>query len=607
MINRKDILMEQIKKREEIDDLYKWDLNKIYNSKKQIENDIATIKKLISKFQKYEGKLLESAKNLLDATKIHFDIIRLIDKLTVYSNMLYHEDMSCSKNQILVGKISKLSDEVFEKLAFYSPELLKSDFAKINDFILEEKDLETYRFVFEDLFREKAHTLSLVEEQLLARLGEVFSGPNDIYEALDDVDLSFSNVIDENNLEIQLNGSNYTRLIKSNNRRVRRDTFLKFYEGYNNFKNTFASCLNASINADYFISKTRKYNSVLEMSLFSNNIDTNLYDKLISKVNDNLDVLHKYVALKKKVLNLDEMHMYDMYVPLISDIDKTYSYEDAKSLVLKALEPLGSDYINDLENVFNSNCIDVYNNKNKRGGAYSWGCYDSDPYVLLNYESTFNDVSTVAHELGHSMHSYYSNKNQEYHNSSYTIFLAEIASVVNEILLNKYAYNHADSKEEKLYYLNNLLESFRTTLYRQTMFAEFEKIIHEMVASNETLTADNLSDVYLSLNKKYYGDSVISDDEISYEWARISHFYSSFYVYKYATGIAIACRIVSDILDNKENAKENYLEFLKSGGKDYSLNILKNVGIDIVNDDTIDKAIEMFNDTLEEFIKVLNS
>lgn len=599
--------MEQIRKREEINDIYKWDLSKIYNCEKQLEDDISLINDLTNKFINYEGKLLNSAKDLLEATKLHFSIIRLIDKLSVYSNMLYHQDMSNSKSQILVGRISKLSDEIFEKLAFYSPELLAGDFAKVKEFIKEEKQLETYKFIFEDLFREKEHTLSLVEEQMLARLGEVFSSSEDIYSSLDDVDLTFGSVIDEDNEEVELNGSNYSRLIKSNDRRVRKETFEKFYKSYNSFKNTFASTLNSSVNADLFVAKTRNYNSVLEMSLYSNNIDINLYDKLISKVNDNLDVLHKYVSLKKQMLNLDEMHMYDMYVPLIKDIDKTYSYEDAKELVLKALEPLGSTYIKDLNTVFNSSCIDVYNNKNKRGGAYSWGCYDSDPYVLLNYESTFNDVSTVAHELGHSMHSYYSHKNQEYHNSSYTIFLAEIASTVNEILLNKYAYNHADSKEEKLYYLNNLLESFRTTLYRQTMFAEFEKTIHEKVANMETLTADNLSDTYLSLNKKYYGNDVMVDDEIAYEWARISHFYSSYYVYKYATGIAIACRIVSDILANKENAKENYLEFLKSGGKDYSLNILKNVGIDIVNDDTIDKAIEMFDDTLKEFIKVLNS
>lgn len=296
--------------------------------------------------------------------------------------------------------------------------------------------------------------------------------------------------------------------------------------------------------------------------------------------------------------------MYDIYVPLVKDIEKKYTYEEAVNIIKEALKPLGETYIKDLTNIIDSKCIDVYNNKNKRGGAYSWGSYDTLPYILLNFENDFYSVSTLAHELGHSMHSYYSHKTQEYQDSSYTIFLAEIASTVNEILLNKYMYKISKTKEEKLFYLNNLLEDFRTTLIRQTMFAEFEKIIHEKEEEGEILTLELFSDTYLSLNKKYYGNDIISDDLIKLEWARISHFYNSFYVYKYSTGISIACRIVSDILEEKENALENYLEFLKSGGKTYSLDILKNIDIDIVNDDTIDKALKMFKDTLKEFKEV---
>ena len=597
----------QIKNRCEIEDKYKWDLGKIYKNEDEISKDIEEVKIKTNEFIQFQGKLTENANNLLSAIELQFSIIRILDKLIVYSNMKYHEDQACSKSKTLMGKIDKLSNEIFEKLAFFTPELLESDYDKILGFIKEEKNLKTYEHVLEDVFREKEHSLSIKEEEMLARLGEVLAGYEDVYTSLDDVDLSFGKITDEEENEVEINGSNFTKYIKSNDRRVRKDTFYTFYNAYKGMQNTFSSTLKGSVDVDTFVSNTRKYESVLQMSLYSDNIDTKLYDKLINKVNDSLDILHKYIKLRKDVLKLDDMHMYDIYAPLVKNIDKNYTYEEAKEIVINALQPLGDTYINDLTKLFESKIIDVYNNKNKHGGAYSWGCYDSMPYVLLNYEGTYNDVSTIAHELGHSMHSYYSHKNQEYHNSSYTIFLAEIASTVNEILLNRYSYENAKTKEEKLYYLNNLLESFRTTLYRQTMFAEFEKIIHDEVQNGGILTSEYLSNTYLELNKKYYGNDIISDEEISYEWMRISHFYNSFYVYKYATGIAIASSIASDILNKKDNALENYIEFLSSGGKDYSLNILKNVGIDIVNDDTIDKAIKMFEDTINEFINVLNS
>ena len=310
------------------------------------------------------------------------------------------------------------------------------------------------------------------------------------------------------------------------------------------------------------------------------------------------------MKVRKEVLNLEEVHMYDVYAPLVKNITKDYTYEEGKELVLKALEPLGSTYISDLKEIFNSNCIDVYNNENKRSGAYSWGSYDTLPYVLLNYEGKFTDVSTIAHELGHSMHSFYSHKNREYHDSGYPIFLAEIASTVNEIFLNKYCSLHAETKEEKAFFLNNLLENLRTTLIRQTMFAEFELIIHDLEEKGEVLTEELLSETYLDLNKKYFPGAV-SDDLIKLEWARIPHFYTSFYVYKYATGISVACKIVSDILNKKEKALENYMKFLSSGGSDFPLEILKKTGIDIANDDTIDKALEMFRDTLNEFKEIM--
>lgn len=593
--------MTKPRKREEVSDKYKWDLSKIYKNEEELNKDIEVIKTKVEELLKYQGNLVKDSKNLEEATNKYFEISRLIDKIIVYSHMKRHEDLSVSKNEALVGKVDKFSDEISEKLAFYTPELLNEDYEIVEKYLKENPNLQKYAFMFEDLFREKDHILSLKQEEMMARLGEIFSIPENTFHVLDDVNLKFQNIKDETGKEVALTNSNYSVYIKSNDREVRKQAFESLYNSYNSFKNTFASLLKGNIKSNFFVSNSRHYNSPLEMSLYGDNIDKKLYLNLIEKVHNNLDIVHDYMKTRKKVLNLEELHMYDVYAPLVENSEKEYSYEEAKDLVIKALSPLGETYIKDLKTLFDSNCIDVYHNENKRGGAYSWGCYETLPYVLLNYEGKFTDVSTVAHELGHSMHSFYSCKYQDYHDSGYPIFLAEIASTVNEILLNKYCSQNAKTKEEKAYYLNNLLENFRTTLIRQTMFAEFELKIHDLEQEGVSLTEEVLSETYLELNKLYFGEDVISDDLIKLEWARIPHFYTSFYVYKYATGISVAARIASDILNHKEGALENYLEFLSSGGSNYPLEILKKVGIDIVNDDTIDKALELFRETLEEF------
>lgn len=597
--------MSKIKNRDEIDNKYKWDLSKIYKTSEAIEKDIKTVKEKTKEFKKYQGTITKNSENLYKATEEYFSIIRVLDKLVVYSHMKSDEDKSISKNVELEGKIDKLTDEISEQLAFYSPELLNEDYELIQKYIKENDKLKKYSFMFYDLFREKEHILPLREEEMMARLGEIFSVPENAFHMLDDVNIRFNPIKDENGAEVELTSSNYSTYLKSTDRRVRKEAFESLYTAYDKLKQTYATLLNGNVKSNFFISTTRKYNSPLEMSLYGDNIDKKLYTGLINKVTNNLDIIKEYINLRKKILKLDEIHMYDVYAPLVDNISKEFTYEEAKDIVLKALEPLGETYIKDLTYLFNSNCIDIYNNRNKKSGAYSWGCYDTLPYVLLNFEGKFNDVSTIAHELGHSMHSFYSHKYQEYHDSGYPIFLAEIASTVNEILLNKYCSQNAKTKEEKAYYLNNLLESFRTTLVRQTMFADFELKIHDLEEQGEVLTEELLSKTYLDLNKKYFTDAAISDDLIKLEWARIPHFYSSFYVYKYATGIAVACRIVSDILSGKENALENYIEFLSSGGNDFPLEILKKVNIDIINDDTIDKALEMFRQTLKEFEEIV--
>ena len=597
--------MSKIKKREEVDDKYKWDLTKIYKTNEEISSDLKKVKELAKDFLKYKGKLVQDSATLLKATEEYFSLIRIMDKLIVYSHMKSDEDKAIAKSEELVGKVDRLSDEIGEMLAFYSPELLENDYEKVQQFIDENDGLKKYDFMFKDLFREKDHILSLEGEEMMARLGEVFTVSENAFRMLDDVNMKFGTIKDEDDKEIELTSTNYSTYLKSNDRRVRKDAFESLYNAYNDFKQTYATLLKGNVKSNFFVSNTRKYNSPLEMSLYGDNIDKKLYTGLIEKVHNNLDIMKEYMELRKEILDLDAVHMYDVYAPLVKNISKKFTYEEAKELVLKALEPLGETYINDLKNIFDSNCIDVYNNKGKRSGAYSWGAYDTLPYVLLNFEGKFTDVSTVAHELGHSMHSYYSHKYQEYHDSGYPIFLAEIASTVNEMLLNHYCSKNAKTKEEKAYYLNNLLENFRTTLVRQTMFAEFELLIHDLDEQGEVLTEELLCDTYLELNKKYFTEAAVSDDLIKLEWARIPHFYTSFYVYKYATGIAVASRIVSDILNSKEGALDNYMKFLSSGGNDFPLEILKKVNIDIANDDTIDKALEMFRETLKEFKEII--
>lgn len=592
------------KQRKEINDKYKWDLSKIYSNLDEVNKDIEVLNDKVESYLKYKGNITLSSESLFNATNDYFSISRILDKLIVYSHMKFDEDKGVSSSEALMGKIDKLADNVSEKLAFYTPEVLNEDYVKIKEFIDENDSLKKYSFMFEDLFREKFHILPLEQEEMMARLGEVLSSPENTFRVLDDVNLKFNDIMDESSNKVHLTNSNYSNYLKSEDRRVRKEAFDSLYSSYNNYKNTFASLLRGNVKGNFFVSNTRKYNSPLEMSLYNDNIDKKLYTSLIEKVHNNLDIMEEYMKVRKNILKLDEVHMYDVYAPLVNNISRSYTFEEARDLVLKALKPLGDQYISDLKGLFDSNCIDVYNNDNKRNGAYSWGCYDTLPYVLLNFEGKFYDVSTIAHELGHSMHSLYSVKNQDYHDYGYPIFLAEIASTVNEILLNKYCSLQAKTKEEKAYYLNNLLENFRTTLVRQTMFAEFELLIHDLEEKGEVLTDELLCNTYLDLNKKYFTDEAISDDLIKLEWARIPHFYTSFYVYKYATGIAVASSIVSDILSGKEGALDNYMKFLSSGGSDYPLEILKKVGIDIVNDDTIDKALSMFRETLEEFKEI---
>lgn len=595
------------KLREEISNEYKWDLEAIYKNKEEFEDELKKIEQEIDKIDKYKDILMESSSNLLECLELDTNISRRLSKAHTYANCYFDSDTGNASYQEMLGKVNNLYQKYSEKISFIEPSILKCDYNTIQKYMEEAPSLKSYERNLKEIYRFKKYILSDNEEKIISNLEKALDSSSTTYESLTDTDMTYGNIIDENGESVELTDSNYNKYIKSNDRRVRKEAFDELYRVYSNFKNTICSTIKGNIEANTSIAKIRGYNSAIEASLFSDNIDVSVYNNLIDTVSNNLSSLFKYYDLKKKILGLDEMHLYDTYVSIINEKPREYTFDEAKELVKKALSVLGDKYINDLNNAFTEKWIDIYNNKGKRGGAYSGGSYDTYPYVLLNFEGTLNDVSTLAHELGHSMHSYYSRLNNSYQDSNYKIFVAEVASTVNELLLSKYLLKNTSDKREKLIILNNLLDLFKATIFRQTMFAEFEKNIYEKHEKGEILTAELLCNDYYELNKKYFGNSVYVDDEIKYEWERIPHFYYYFYVYKYATGLSAACYIVNGILSGSKDALDNYLKFLTLGGSMDPLDELKVAGIDMTKPDSILSAIHMFDEILEEFEQLYNA
>ena len=595
------------KLREEISNEYKWDLEAIYKNKEEFEDELKKIEQEIDKIDKYKDILMESSSNLLECLELDTNISRRLSKAHTYANCYFDSDTGNASYQEMLGKVNNLYQKYSEKISFIEPSILKCDYDTIQKYMEEDPALKSYERNLKEIYRFKKFILSDNEEKLISNLEKALDSSSTTYESLTDTDMTYGNIIDENGESVELTDSNYNKYIKSNDRTVRKEAFDELYRVYSNFKNTICSTIKGNIEANTSIAKIRGYNSAIEASLFSDNIDVSVYNNLIDTVSNNLSSLFKYYDLKKKILGLDEMHLYDTYVSIINEKPREYTFDEAKELVKKALSVLGDKYINDLNNAFTEKWIDIYNNKGKRGGAYSGGSYDTYPYVLLNFEGTLNDVSTLAHELGHSMHSYYSRLNNSYQDSNYKIFVAEVASTVNELLLSKYLLKNTSDKREKLIILNNLLDLFKATIFRQTMFAEFEKNIYEKHEKGEILTAELLCNDYYELNKKYFGNSVYVDDEIKYEWERIPHFYYYFYVYKYATGLSAACYIVNGILSGSKDALDNYLKFLTLGGSMDPLDELKVAGIDMTKPEAILSAIHMFDEILEEFEQLYNA
>ena len=588
------------KTREEIDVKDTWDLTKIYKSVDEFENDLSSIDKLVDDVVSYKGKIMESSDSLYSFYIAYEKMDRMLMKLFIYASLNRDADTTNSKNQALKMRVMKKNEDISSKTSFISSEMLSVDYDLVLAYIKEDDRLKEFAFDLEKMFRYKSHTLSEAEEAIITEATNAFGTGSDAFNYIDNADINLGKIKDEEGNLVELTNSNYIKYMTSSNRNVRIAAFESMYNYFKGLKNTISACLKGNIKENFFLSKVKKYSSPLEASMYSDNIDISVYKNLIDTIHDNMNLMYDYMDLRKKVLGLDEMHMYDIYVDLVKIDNDDIPFEKGKEIVFNALKPLGDTYINDLKKAFDCRWIDIYPNKGKRSGAYSWGSYDTCPYLLLNYNNTTDSVTTMAHELGHSMHSFYSDKNQNYFNSQYPIFLAEIASTVNEVLLNDYMYKNAKNKNEKIYYIVEMLDKIRATIYRQTMFAEFEMIMHDKESKGIPLTEEEFSNTYYELNKLYYGDNVVSDDLIRYEWARIPHFYTSFYVYKYATGLSAALAIATDILNGKDKARDAYLKFLSSGCSDYPLNILKSVGVDMTTRKPIEKALSFFRVKIEE-------
>lgn len=596
----------ELKTRDQIDKKYKWNIEAMISDESTIDGDLEAIKARAEEYARsYGGKLTESASVLLKAYKDRDSIWRDLEKIFVYARMRRDENNAESRYQAMTSKCGSVIAAVSASMAFFTPELLSASDDTIIGYIEEEEGLKEYEFAIKDTLRQKAHILSEPEENILAQMSEVTGATNEIFTMLNNADIKFGTITDEDKDDVEVTHGNYIKFMESHDREVRKSAYNAMYDSYKELINTIASTYNYNTKTDVVSARIRKYESARAAALAGDNIPAEVYDNLVSVVNDNLPAMHRYVELRKKLLGVDKMYMYDMYVPLIELPDNHIPYEKGLDIMREALQPLGQEYIEKMNKGISEGWIDVYENKGKTSGAYSFGSYDSYPYILLNYTDTLKDVFTIIHEMGHSMHSRYTRDNQPYIYGSHSIFTAEVASTVNESLLMQHLFNKESDIQMKKYLLNLHLEEFRTTLFRQTMFAEFEDITHKAIENGQVLTADWMCEQYEALNAKYYGPAVEKDDTIKYEWARIPHFYNAFYVYKYATGYSAATAISGKILSEGEPAAKAYIEFLKTGESDYPIELLKIAGVDMSSPEPIKAAMDTFNGLLDEFEKLV--
>lgn len=596
---------EKLKTRDQVPEELTWDLEAIFETDELWEEEYKQLEIEFPKISNYQGRVTESADTLLEVFKLQDELIERLGKLYSYSHMRNDEDTTNSKYQAMNQRADSLLTIASSEMSFITPEILTAEEDTIKQFRKENEELAKYGKTLDEINRQRPHVLSEKEEVLLAEMSEATQTASQTFNMLNNADLKFPTIKDAKGNDIELTHGRYHTFMESTNRSVRESAFKAMHQTYAEFKNTFASTLSGNIKTDNVNAKVRNFESARHAALNSNNIPETVYDNLVETVNEHLPLLHRYINLRKKVLKLDDLHMYDLYTPLIQDVEMKITYKEAQEQVLKSLQPLGDDYTEIIKEAFNNRWIDVEENVGKRSGAYSSGAYGTNPYILMNWQDNVNNMFTLTHELGHSLHSYYTHKNQPFRYGSYSIFVAEVASTTNEALLSDYLLKNLKDEKERLYVLNYFLEGFRGTVFRQTMFAEFEHDIHIRAQNGEALTAEKLTEIYYELNKKYFGTDLIIDEEIGLEWARIPHFYMNYYVYQYATGYSAATSLANQILTEGESAVDRYKDYLKAGSSDYPIEVLKQAGVDMTSKKPIEDALKVFEQRLTEMEEIL--
>ncbi len=592
--------------RNKIEEKYKWNLSSVYPSAEDWKQAFKNTENQLAVFPELEKHMLDSAENLYQTVRQITETGEQVNRVYTYAHLKYSEDTTNPESKKFMGQAQNLLTAFSEAIAFFDTDLLLLSPEQLDAFLNAHDGLKEYEIALRNAFRWKPHTLSKPEEKLLAAFHKERETASDTYETLTSADLKFGTILNEDGESVELTDTNYTVFLRSDNRLVRKQAFKKLYSAYEQHKNTFAALYAGQLEAEKVIAKVRNFDSALQMSLFSDYVTPAIYQHIIDSISGHLDVLFRYYRLKKKVLGLKEMHMYDIYLAMLPDSQKEYTYEQAVEEVLSAVKIFGEEYSEILKQGYADGWVDVYPNTGKVGGAFSGGCATTNPYILLNFQNTEDDVSTLAHESGHSMHSYFTRKYNPLQYADYTIFVAEVPSTVNELVLAYYRLEHAENREEKLSILNHLLELYKATIYRQIMFAEFEKLTHELSEKGEILTAELLCKNYYKLNQKYFGDEVVLDEEICMEWMRVPHFYYNFYVYKYAVGLTAASHIVKRTRNHEPNALEDYFAFLRLGTKKNPIESLKVAGVDMTKTDAFDSAVEIFGQLLDEFEKLWN-
>ncbi|MGN0346108.1 MAG: oligoendopeptidase F [Lachnospiraceae bacterium] len=593
-------MAKELPKRSEVEEKYTWNLMDLYPSIEAWEKDLNRYGEMGRMVMRYEGKVGDNVENLYFVLTTFTQMEEMMAKVFHYVQRLYDQDTADTKNQSYCGKAFNLYASVGSEIAFIDPEIIAIPDERLEQFYKEKEELEFFRRYVEEIRRRKEHCLSAELEKVMAMTAEMAQVPSDTYSVLGNADMHFPAILDEEGETLRITHGRFISLLESPNRELRKEVFEKYYGEYKQYLNTFASLYNGQVKKQIFYAKMRKYPSNLSAAVDENNVPVTVYRNLIDTVNANLDKMHAYVSLRKKLLQVDNLCMYDIYTPMIPGVAKKYSYSRAQDIILKALQPLGEEYVAKVKEGFENRWIDVYENQGKRSGAYSVAVYGVHPYVLMNYNESLDSVFTLIHEMGHSMHSYYSDAAQPYIYSQYKIFVAEVASTCNEVLLLEYLLKQSEDKKERAYLLNHYLDMFKGTLFRQTQFAEFELQSNEMAERGENLNADNLSSLYLELNQKYYGKDMVSNPEIAYEWARIPHFYYNFYVYQYATSFAAAVAIAHNILEQGAPMVEKYIGFLKSGCTAPPVDLLRAVGIDLEKPEPIRAALDVMEHVISE-------